>query len=291
MRKLLTILATLLLAALTASAQRTVTPTQPAASRLAVARTDRPQGPPPSVVHVHDEQGRTIMVDTITGKEWVDSTLLKIPKMQYPLLHALRVGVDIWDPLMRITGQKFGLAGISAALSLHNRYFPTLEFGMGVASDTPKEMNFTFRSPVAPYFRIGADYNIFYNNSPDYQLLVGLRYGFSAFRWSVDDVRVDNSYWEPAAGFSSGRQSTTAGWLEVCLGVKVKIVGPLSLGWTFKFHQMLHLSDNVLGKPMIIPGFGKRTGAVTGAFNIYYTFSLNEPVRTDSPEGAETSNP
>lgn len=49
---------------------------------------------------------------------------------------------------------------------------------------------------MAPFFKIGADYNVFYNNSPAYALLVGLRYGFTSYKWSVDDVTVPGSYWD-----------------------------------------------------------------------------------------------
>ena len=53
-----------------------------------------------------DERGRTIFVDTVTGEEWTDSTVINsVPKMEYPLFHALTVGVNVWDPIMRaLTG-------------------------------------------------------------------------------------------------------------------------------------------------------------------------------------------
>ena len=67
-------------------------------------------------------------VDTVTGLEYVDSTLLKAPpKMEYPLLHEVVAGVNVWDPLMRALGQKYGLGDVWGELSLHNRYFPFLQ--------------------------------------------------------------------------------------------------------------------------------------------------------------------
>ena len=73
-------------------------------------------------------------VDTVAGTEVVDSTNLntgKIPKMIQPLFYAAAVGVDVWDPLMRVFGQHYGLVEFSAELNLHNRYVPVVEFGLG----------------------------------------------------------------------------------------------------------------------------------------------------------------
>ena len=42
-----------------------------------------------------DDQGKTVMVDTVTGTEWVDSTMLpKKPKMLYPKIYEVSIGRD-----------------------------------------------------------------------------------------------------------------------------------------------------------------------------------------------------
>lgn len=62
--------------------------------------------------HYHREDGTTVYVDTVSGEEWIDSTAIRsIPKMKYPLFVDATVGVDIWDPVMRLFGQKHGLLG------------------------------------------------------------------------------------------------------------------------------------------------------------------------------------
>lgn len=84
------------------------------------------------LAHMHDENGNVIFVDTITGVEVPDTTAVpvgKIPKMQQPLFYAAAVGVDIWDPVMRIFGQHYGLIEFSGELNLHNRYIPVVEIG------------------------------------------------------------------------------------------------------------------------------------------------------------------
>lgn len=242
-------------------------------------------------IHYHDENGNTVMVDTVTGQEWVDSTMLPPPpKMKQPLLFAAEVGVNIWDPVMRIFGQKYGGLDFSAAINLHNRYIPTVEVGFGMADKTPAAMNFTYKSPLAPYFKIGADYNFIYNSDPDYRFVAGVRYGFSAFSFSVNNVSFDDSYWGETGTINFPSSNVTAGWYELLLGLRVKIVGPISAGWMFRYHGLLHQTKPPTGNAWYVPGFGPSTSSITGSFSIVYNLSINRRKPDITPQGA-TSDP
>lgn len=222
-----------------------------------------------------NDNGFTVYVDTITGDEWIDSTVIvHIPKMEYPLFQSLSVGVNIWDPMMRAFGQHYGLADAWVELSLHNRYRPIVEVGLGSTKYTPAGMNFTYNSPTSVYFRIGANYNFFYNSNPDYSLFAGLKYGFSPFSFSVNDVTVNSPYWDETAKFDIPSQRVTAGWFELNLGLRVKLWGPISAGWTFRYKSILHESKANYGKPWYIPGYGTRN-AIGGSFSIVYTLPLD----------------
>ena len=227
--------------------------------------------------HFHDEQGRTVYIDTVTGEQWIDSAaLVPVVKMKYPLWDAASVSVDIWDPLMRAFGQKYGLFGAAVELSLHNRYKPVFELGLGQAKNTPSGNNYTYRSPMSMFFRLGMNYNFLYNSSPDYQFYGGMRYGVSSFSYSIDNVTVDVPYWDETARLDIPSQRSTVGWFELVFGLRVKLWGPISAGWAFKYHTILHESKTTYGKPWYIPGFGSRNAAVTGAFSVTYTFSLEK---------------
>lgn len=227
--------------------------------------------------HFHDEQGRVVYVDTVTGEQWMDSTaLMPVVKMKYPLWDAASAGIDIWDPLMRAFGQNYGLAGAWVELSLHNRYKPIFEFGLGTASHTPSGNNYSYKSPLSTYFKIGANYNFLYNSDPDYQFYGGLRYGFSPFSYSVKDIAIDVPYWDETSKFNIPSQHATVGWFELVFGLRVKLWGPVSAGWAFKYHKILHESAAKYGKPYYIPGYGSRSGAIGGSFSISYTFSLSK---------------
>lgn len=240
--------------------------------------------------HFHDEQGRTVYIDTVTGEQWIDSAaLVPVVKMKYPLWDAASVSVDVWDPLMRAFGQKYGLFGAAVELSLHNRYKPVFELGLGQAKNTPSGNNYTYRSPMSMFFRLGMNYNFLYNSSPDYQFYGGMRYGFSSFSYSVENVTVDVPYWDETARFDIPSQRSTVGWFELVFGLRVKIWGPISAGWAFKYHTILHESKQTYGKAWYIPGFGSRNAAVTGAFSFTYTFSLDK-LNKPSAKEVITSN-
>lgn len=227
--------------------------------------------------HYHRDDGFTVYVDTLTGDEWVDSTqVMSLPKMKFPLVMGVNVGIDIWDPAMRLFGQKYGLTGFSADVNLHNRYFPVFELGLGMARRTPAGQNYTYRSPLSVYFKIGADYNFLYNSNPDYKWFVGLRYGFSPFTWAVDDITLDDPYWGGSARFGIPSQTATAGWGELCMGLRIRLWDNIHAGWMVRFHALLHQSKSPHGEPWYIPGFGARGQALTGSFTISYTIPVNK---------------
>lgn len=241
--------------------------------------------------HFVNDKGEVIFIDTITGKQWRDSTEIKKPnaRMKHPLLESVSVGVNIWDPIMRAFGQKYGIIDFCAELSLHNRYKPIFEVGLGTASNTPDGANFTYKSPTSIYFRIGANYNFLFNSTTDYQFYGGLRYGFAPFKFWLSDVSMSYPYWGEETTFDVPAQSVTAGWLEICLGLKIKLFGPISAGWTFKYRQVLHQTKTPIGEAWYIPGYGAKGSAISGAFTIYYTLPLHKrkalPIDADVEAG------
>ena len=225
-------------------------------------------------VHYVNNNGFMVYVDSVTGDEWIDSTVIPtVPKMEYPLLQSLSIGINLWDPVMRIFGQHYGIGEAWAELSLHNRYKPIIEVGLGSASYTPAGMNFTYRSPLSVYFRLGANYNFLFNSNPDYSFFAGLRYGISPFSYSIDDVTITSGYWGDSSHLSIPAQHATVGWFEVVGGVRVKLWGPISAGWTVRYKSILHRSHTPHGAPWYVPGFGT-PGAISGSFSIIYTLPL-----------------
>ena len=271
------------------SAQRRVTPVRSAEPGTTVT-ADEPEGPDLThVVHMHDAQGNAILVDTITGREVPDTTglLAAPPKMEQPLLYEASAGVNLWDAAMRAFGQSYGLGDVWGELNLHNRYLVSLTAGVGEANIAPDDKNFTFRTPVSPYFKIGAAYNFLYNSNPDYKLMIGARYGFSPFRWRLENVTVDDSYWQDPSTYSLPEQSHTTGWLEITFGLRVRIAGAVSVGWNIIYQAILHDSSSPYGQPMYIPGFGKRSNPLAASLSVSYTFPLASRKKTRAAAAPE----
>lgn len=226
--------------------------------------------------HYVRNDGAIVYVDTVTGAEWIDSTTIrKGILMTYPKFTAVNVGVDIWDPVMRLFGQKHGLVGFNANVSIFNRFFPTVEIGLGTARNAPADFDYTYRSPLSVYFKLGLDYNFLFNSNSDYQFFAGLRYGFAPFSWSVDDITLGSPYWKDDATFSIPSQTATAGWAELVLGLRVRLAGNIYAGWHFRYHSLLHESKSRHGQPWYIPGYGTRGQSITGSFTISYTLPLH----------------
>ena len=193
---------------------------------------------------------------------------------RYPRLTDLSIGINIAEPLFMALGQSYASADVSATLNMWNRLQPTVELGLGWAKSTPDDMNFTYRGKPSPYFKVGANYNFLFKNSPDYQAIVGLRLGYSTFGYDVTGISYANSYWkEGLTGDITGERSHAL-WGEAGVGLKVKLFGPLSMGWMVRYHGLFNYGKNSHSRPWFIPGYGPRGKSLGLSLGIYYTLPL-----------------
>ncbi len=128
--------------------------------------------------------------------------------MEYPLRDALAVGVNVWDPHnARIRPalrhrRRMGRAIAPQPLQTHIRSRPR---------NRPQHpRRHELHLPLAPlsvFFRLGANYNFLYNSNPDYSFFAGLRYGFAPFSFAVDNVTLDNPYWQRASHLNIPRSA------------------------------------------------------------------------------------
>lgn len=270
-----------LAAVLTVNAQRRVTPVNTPATATQHINENKAKGDSidrSRLVEMTDSHGNTILVDTITGTEFVDTTATerKVPKMIYPLLHSASVSFDLFTPATRAFGTKYGLGEIAAELNLHNRYIPVVEIGLGQANNTPEDNNYTYRTPVAPFFRIGMNYNFLYQSNPDYLIMAGIRYGFTPFRFEVTDITQLPGYWDEPMTYSIPSQNVTAGYFQILLALRVRVVDNISLGWSVRYQSLLHDTDTQYGNAWYIPGYGPRNRSINATFSISYSVSLTK---------------
>lgn len=199
---------------------------------------------------------------------------LRLPSNVYPRLYELSVGLNIWDPVMRIFGQKYGIADVSVDMNFHNRWIACAEVGLGTASISSSDKNYRYTTPLSFYAKIGGNYNFLFRKDRRYSFYAGFRVGFSAFKYSVEGT-VSSPYWkEDSQTFRLEGLKSSAVWGEILAGLKIKIVKNFSMGWAFRYRIMMSYKKNDVGDPIYIPGLGKRSQAISGSFSLYYDLPL-----------------
>lgn len=227
----------------------------------------KPQQP---VLHYYDKHGNKLKEPVLFLAD-LDTVATPKSKPLYPAFNGVDVGFNFFDAIMKIAGQKYSSFDAWAAVSIHNWIFPTLEAGAGFASNTPEANNFTYKGTPSPYFRIGADYNFLYKSDPAYRVFVGLRLAYSTFRYNVENVSISSDYWDQTASFSMDGLRSQMMWGEVLAGLKVKIAGCFSMGWTIRYHFPFKEWNPANCNPWFIPGFGKRNSPISATFSLIFT--------------------
>ncbi len=250
----------LMLAALTGRGQETVTP------------VDVDDDAPRVVLHYYDKHGDQL-VEPVRFLATLDTVRHVRPGPAYPLYNGTSIGVNFGDLLMMAFGQKYASFDVHADVSLHNWFFPTVEAGIGMARSTPENGNFTYITHPAFYAKVGVNYNFLYKSNPDYQLYLGLRAGFSSFSYDVDDITISDPYWDEEQHFNMRGLRSTAWWGEALLGLKVKIVGCFSLGWSVRVHTPFSVSKSGGSKPWYIPGYGGRDNPLAISLSAIFTIA------------------
>lgn len=228
-----------------------------------------PTRPRQPVLHYYDKHGNPLEEPVLFLAD-LDTVKKAGPKPVYPLLHSVSVGVNFFDGVMMLAGQKHASFDVWAELSLHNWIQPVIELGIGYADNKPEEGNFHYKGKPSFYGKLGVNYNFLYKSNPDYQVHLGLRGGFSSFSYEITDITINSSYWDQSNNFSILNQKAHALYGEVLGGIKVKIWKGISMGWDFRYRFKFKSSKGSNSDPWFIPGYGT-TSSVGASFSIIYT--------------------
>ena len=267
LRHILSLLCVTLLT-LCATAQdsvRYVTPVRPATNKTL----------PPARGTDEEVIKRFLAGDTLAAVEEARRDSARHAYKHYPLLTDVAIGINFIDPVLMLMGQDYASVDIHATLNMWNRLQPVVEVGLGWAKSTPDDMNFTYRSKPSPYAKVGLNYNFMYKSDPRYQALLGVRLGYSPFKYDVTDVTYTNDYWHENETFSIKGLSSHALWGEAVAGIKVNIWRAWSLGWTIRYHWLFKYKKTENGNPWFIPGYGPRGKSLGFTFSLSYTLPLS----------------
>lgn len=222
--------------------------------------------------------------DTAKARADAERDSLKKVYTRYPKLTDMAVGLNFLDLVLGACGQDHMNVDASFTLNMWNRLQPVGELGVGLAKSTPDNMNYTYKGKLSPFMRLGANYNLTFKNSPDYQALLGLRLGGSIFKYEITDIKYHNTYWGEQATLDIKNQTGRALWMEVVAGLKVKVWRNVSLGWMVRYHNLLGENKAPQGKPWFIPGYGTRKGSFGLSFSAYYTLPVCKKAAKDDNE-------
>lgn len=189
-------------------------------------------------------------------------------RYRYPLFNGISVSVSIFDPVMEVF--KWNHANYQAMVTadLYHRFFPQVAVGIG-HSDEVSNDGIKYTSKAAPFFKIGMLYNFNYNDTkPENFYYVVARYGMSKSTADIENLHYTDGYWNEFGPANVTGLEYPCHWAEIGGGIKVKLTGPISLGWEFTYRPLISKGEAKNGNPYFVPGKG--AGNFGFDFNIYY---------------------
>lgn len=184
-----------------------------------------------------------------------------------PLFNGLSVSFDIVGPAMLMLSD-YGEYEASLRVNLRNKMFPIVEIGYGMA-ERDDEVTEIYYKTSAPYFRIGCDWNLLKNKNTGNRLFGGFRYAFTSYKVDVAKDEITDPVWGSETEFSISGEGCNQHWIEGVVGIDAKVLGPLHLGWTFRYKRRISHKDTSIGKTWYVPGYGTAGDTKLGVnFNI-----------------------
>ena len=184
-----------------------------------------------------------------------------------PLFNGFAVSVDLVGPIQMLIGD-YGQYEAAVRVNLKDRYFPTVELGIGKADHDDDATNIKYKT-TAPYAKIGVDFNLLKNKHDIYRLFAGVRYAFTSYKYDLSHPGMEDPVWGGTVPYGAEGVKCSCQWVEALIGVDAKMWGPVHLGWSVRYRSRLSYNDGDLGNSWYVPGFGESGGSnIGGTFNI-----------------------
>ena len=168
------------------------------------------------------------------------------------------MGVDVFGFLNQALGSDARTTEVSIEANLLNRFLPIVEIGYGGMEMTDDETDIHFKTS-GPFFRVGMNYNVFYQK-PDLPggLTVGLRYGYSSFKYDVQSPDlIDPNWGNTHVPIDYTGVKSNVGWLEAVVGMRANVFKDFYLGLNVRYRSRLSMTKNENSEPYHIPGYGR----------------------------------
>ncbi len=187
-------------------------------------------------------------VDSIP-KTWFNGLRLEVNVA--PIVNALLLNKEIFNYE----------AAIQA--NIMHKYFPVLEMGYAGADHTASN-DISFKTN-GMFSRIGLDLNIIKpkkKQKPTNNLfLVGVRVGFSNFKYDLNNVLLTDEYWGQSQKRDFVDEKASKVWFEISGGMRVEVVKNVFMGWTIRNKNFF--KEEPIGQltPWFVPGYGINSGS------------------------------
>lgn len=214
------------------------------------------------------DNGQSVTVKGIQY-ESADAAAALLGQKPLPLFAGVSVMVDLCG-LVMATATPYGQYEAAARVNLRGRWFPIIELGIGSSDHTNETTNLHYKIH-SPYYRMGFDYNVAKNPRALGRIFVGMRYGFSNYKYDVDGPAVFDPVYGTSYPFSFQGVKGNSHWCEAVFGLEAKVWGILHLGWSVRYRKRIHTKGTALDNPWYIPGYGKHDDhALGGTFNVIF---------------------
>lgn len=181
--------------------------------------------------------------------------IFRIEKDSIPFFRGFSVAFDLVGPAMLLLSDHGEIEG-ALKVNLHDQWFPTFEMGVGRANHKTDEVTDLSYKTMAPYFRIGMDWNVMKNKHLPNRLYAGFRYAFTTFKADIVRAEKPDPIYKAPTGFTIDGMSCSQHWLEVVFGIDAQIYGPMHLGWNIRYLRRLVHKEGDVGQAWYVPGFG-----------------------------------
>lgn len=190
----------------------------------------------------------------------------------YPVFNGISIGANFFDAVMMAFGQQRASFDIAVDCSIHNWFFPVVEAGIGFAGAHPDDGRCHYRMAPAPYIKVGINYNFLYKSNPAYQFYVGLRAGWSGFKYDITAIQPGSEYYTSDGPTNVYGTHSTAFYGQAVAGLKVHIYKGLFMGWSFRYAFNIHQTYSDPAYPAWFTP-GKGTGPIAATFSIGWTIA------------------
>ncbi|HPR33622.1 MAG TPA: DUF6048 family protein [Prolixibacteraceae bacterium] len=190
-----------------------------------------------------------------------------------------RKGLSLGADLSRLASPLIDSTGFGWEFSGDYEFFNDLFGAVEIGSQTI-DLNKAFYDYHSSgiYTRLGAEYNFgkHLDVLPGDKMFIGLRYAFTTFAHSAENIVIEDGNWGNFSGGSVANRWIFANWMEVSAGMRAHLFHNFYLGWSARIRIRLGVTDDPVLAPYSLPGYGPAwndTGVGIN-YSLYYKIPL-----------------